>query len=131
MTRTSLASLLLLGIPLLAGPGCSGGRSADNRITPEEIRGAWRTDAPGYADRGMEILEKALAFDVGGGDFTVQVIRSIETSPAPEGTDYEIEYRNREGGIFTLSFTYRPADTTIVFRNQPELIWVRNPRPGG
>jgi hypothetical protein len=101
-------------------------------VVPAEIQGSWVTSEPKYADRAFEILEESLLFHTGGGGLTRNKYRtkSVETDLEDvEGTLYRIEYLGPEGGFFTLSVVLRPADGTIIFLNQPEIVWTRGTAP--
>ena len=127
MRRTSHVPVLLASLLVLTASPCSPPRSDQGRITPEEIRGVWVCDNPSYAGRDLEILEKALLFHTGDGDFDPYIIRSIQVEQRTDGTSYEIEHSGRESGSLTLSLLLRSADGTIVFENQPLMVWRKSP----
>jgi len=77
----------------------------------------------------MEILEEAFLFDVGEGAYEPYVIRDILIEEEADGTVYEFDYSGWEGGDLTFSFKYRHGDSTIVFKNQPRIVWRKKP-PG-
>jgi hypothetical protein len=126
MSRRGLSlgavTVLFLGTALGCGPGTSDGE----RAAPVEIRGVWTTPDPSYAGRAFEILDDALIFHTGEGEGDLYVITNLRREVGPDGVEYEIDHRGGEGGLLTLSFTFYPADTTIAFRNQPELRWIRD-----
>jgi hypothetical protein len=101
-------------------------------VVPAEIQGSWVTSEPKYADRAFEILEESLIFHTGEGGFTLHQYRAISVDSDVEdvvGTLYEIEYLGPEGGLFTFSVVLRPADGTIIFLNQPDMVWTRGTAP--
>jgi hypothetical protein len=75
----------------------------------------------------MEIIEEALLFYTGEFGFDPYVIRSLRIEPEDDGTFFEIEHSGWEGGRLTLSFFFRSADSTIVFENQPSVVWRKAP----
>jgi len=109
----------------LAVAGCGPSEAEPNTTTPEEIRGVWASDNANYAGRDMEILEEAFLFDTGDGAFEPYIIRGIVVEQEDDGTLYDFEYSGWEGGILNFSFKYRPGDSTIVFKNQPRIVWRR------
>ena len=129
MRRTRPAPILLASVLVLTTASCSPSGSDPGRIAPEEIRGVWVCDNPTYAGRDLEILENALLFHLGDGNFDPYIIRNIVVEQKPDGTAYEIEHSGRESGSLTLSLLLRSADGTIVFENQPLMVWRKNP-PG-
>jgi hypothetical protein len=128
MRRVVVVPLLAAGTLFLGGGGCDSGPSLADRTTPQEIRGLWSADQESYAGRNLEIFENGLVFHTGDGDldFTVHMIRSLASQPAGEGTGtaFEIEYLVEET-VFTFSFTYKPEEDAIFFKNQPQLRWTR------
>jgi hypothetical protein len=128
--RTQLA---LLGGVLISVVACQeSGGDVEVVVVPAEIQGSWVTSEPKYADRAFEILEESLIFHTGEGGWTLNKYRtiSVETDVEDvEGTLYQIEYLGPEGGLFTFSVVLRPADGTIIFLNQPDIIWTRGTAP--
>ena len=113
----------LMALLMWTASGCGSGASDGGRLTPAEIRGVWITSDSAYADRAFEVLDDALIFHTGEGGFDLYVISVLRRTEGPDGVAYEIEHHGREGGQYTFSFTFRPSDTTITFRNQPGLVW--------
>jgi hypothetical protein len=116
---------LAIVLPLLCGCNGGGGEDTTGSVTPEEIRGHWITDQPEYADRGLEIIEDALVFHTGEETFDLHMIREIRAETVDGGVEFELDHWGKEGVSMTFSFIYNPADTTIRFKNQPRVIWVR------
>ena len=125
MKTPSPLFLVQLGLLGLTAIGCGPKAAELGRTTPEEIRGVWVTNDPDYVGRKMEIMEEALLFYSEEHLFDPFVIRSIKVEPEADGPVYEIEHSGWESGSLTLSLKFRSADSTIVFKNQPTLIWRR------
>ncbi len=129
-----MRTILLIAFPTLAAMGCTSPWSELGRTTPEEIRGEWVCDAPAYADRSFEILEESLIFHTGGETFDIYLILSVRAKRENGTTFYEIDHTGEEGGDLMLPLVFRSADGTIVFQNQPEIVWSRSttgPEPDG
>ena len=74
---------------------------------PSELIHVWRTRAPAYHDRHLEVRKDALVF--GTGDYTSEIypIDGIESEPAAGGgTRYTIRYRADDGARLELKVTY-------------------------
>jgi len=127
MRQTRPVPILLASLLVLTAAACSPPESDPGRIAPEELQGVWVSDNPDYAGRDLEILENALLFHTGDGNIEPYIIRNIEVEQSADGTAYEIEHSGRESGSLTLSLLLRSADGTIVFENQPLMVWRRNP----
>ena len=130
MRKTNPVLFLLSALLVTSTAGCTSSGSEQGRTTPPELRGVWVCDNPDYAGRKMEILEEALIFHLGEGAYDPYVIRSIRVEPGIDGTSYHIEHSGWESGSLLLSFFFRSADSTIVFENQPLIVWRRQPAEG-
>lgn len=124
MTHPGSRFLLVVSSLLLLLLGACGGEE-DVRTTPPEIRGVWTATSGDGVRLKFEVLEDALLFHTDGGGFDLYVIREIRREEAPEGIEYEIDHRGRGGGTLTLAFTFRPEDSTLVYRNRPLMVWSR------
>lgn len=115
---------ILLGLGLLAPVGCSPGEDVAELAVPESIQGIWTTDDERYADRRLELMPAAVLFYLGDeGDMEPYVVQELRVIPIDEGTLYEIDHTGREGGTMTLSLVVPPGDSTLFFRNQPQVVW--------
>jgi len=123
MNRTTLFLGLLAGGLILGTPACSNEDEGPNRITAEEIRGVWESGDPRYADRKLEILSEALLFFVEGENFDPYIIHEITVEVEEDGTRHIIEHSGSEMGRMTISLFVHPGDSTLVFENQPEVMW--------
>jgi len=102
-------------------------RPASAHTLPTALAGVWRTDAPRYADRRLEITPTSLGFHAGEGGTAgprypiARVRRSEET----DGTLFRVEYL--EGGDrIELDFVWRDSPRPeIRFANQKDLVWTR------
>ena len=126
-------SLALLGGVLISVVACQES-DGDGQVVvaPAEIQWSCVTSEPKYADRAFEIHEESLIFHTGEGTFTLHEYQSISADSDVEdveGTLYKIEYLGPEGGLYVFSVVLRPADSTIIFLNQPEIVWTRGTAP--
>ncbi len=95
---------------------------------PEEVRGVWVTDEPRYADRAFQLDADMVIFDTGE-SLAVHPLQAIDTTRSAEGTLLELRYRS-EGLLYAFDLFYRTdTETTIRFKNQPEITWRRTDRP--
>jgi hypothetical protein len=94
---------------------------------PPELVGVWRTTVPSHADRPFEITDSTLVLHTGGSDSTVSPIIDVRSRRAPDGVEYTVEY-SVEGESYLFSFTLTAGpDQAIRFRNQPRLVWHKQP----
>lgn len=110
---------------LLFIPGCK-----REVAVPQYLIGKWKTAAPKYADRYLKFSEHSVLFGVGDGEEVSHTIEKIVIKQGGDGTAYTVYYRDTEGEIATLTFTYRPdGGGTIQLKNGKET-WEKGP-PGG
>ena len=74
---------------------------------PPELIHVWRTKAPAYHDRHLEVRKDLLVFGTGGYMSELFPIDGIESEPATDGdTLYTIRYRAEDGARLELKVTY-------------------------
>lgn len=122
-TRVLRPISFLFGLGLLSSVGCSPTDDEAERTTPETIQGIWTTEDERYADRRLEIMPAAILFYSDEREFEPYVIQELRVIPEEEAILYEIDHTGWEGGSMTLSLFVHPGDTTLVFRNQPFVVW--------
>ena len=94
-------------------------------VLPAELYGVWRTTAPGYEDRFLQLKKGFVIFGVGNEQAVAQHIQKVESLQVGPETLYTISSEEVGGEASVLSFYYNPADGgSIHFRNQ-ELLWKR------
>jgi hypothetical protein len=130
MKETTLCLSLVTGGLILLTMACSTDELGPNRITAEEIRGVWETDDARYADRKLEILSEALLFYTEETAFDPYVIHEIQTEVEEDGTRYMIEHSGPEQGRMTLTLFVHTGDSTLIFRNQPSVVWRKTSSEG-
>jgi hypothetical protein len=92
-------------------------------VVPQTLTGAWKTSAPGYADRYMKFTKDTLIYGIGNGDEIAHRINKIDSEQLGQRTVYTFYYTDAEGDKTFLSFTYRPdAGGTIQIKNDNK-IW--------
>ena len=122
--KTALA-VISLGL-FLALTGC---RFFHQNELPAELYGVWRTTAPGYEDRFLQLKKGFVIFGVGNEKAVAQHIQKVEALQVGPETLYTISSEEVGGEASVLSFYYNPADGgSIRFRNQ-ELLWKKEGPP--
>jgi hypothetical protein len=116
-------SIVLAGGLILGTAACSDSDSEASRIMPEATRGVWETNDARYADRKFEILDEALLFHTEARAFDPYLIHEIQTEVDEDGTRYIIEHSGAEMGSMTLTLFFYQGDSTLVFENQPFIVW--------
>lgn len=116
------AARALLALALLAG-ACA------PRVDPDaltQIRGAWVTDAPAYAERGFDISGDSIRLHQGGGIKVRYPIRSVERVERDDHFEYTVTYESIVQE-FEFRFDYHPAERpTIRLPRQPNVVWTRS-----
>ncbi len=103
---------------MLAGGGCSD-KKTDQLDT--SLLGIWRTNAPKYVDRYIEISGNLLILGAGDHDPGIYYIKKIQKNLdiydlSCTGTD-ESEY------IFELHVDSQSEDPTLKLKNQRQVLW--------
>ena len=102
-----------------------GGCPAERDI-PDQLVGTWKTAAPLYADRFLEIEKEALTFGTGDGSSDSYMIASVEKVNEDQATLYTISYTDLEGQEYMLAFYHDPRKGGLIwFKNQGHLIWTK------
>jgi hypothetical protein len=118
----ALIEVLIVLIIIL---GCESKKIA---AVPENLIGVWGTSNPTYADRTFEITKNEVIFQTGEQTFDTYSIKSIEMEKVPRGEDdlYTINYIDKEGEKFKLSFYYNPAGQGVIrYKNQIQMAWTK------
>ena len=106
--------------------GCAGepGEEILNRLY-----GTWETGAAGYANARFEIRKGKIVFYTVEGTTSVNLITDIQHSPDKKEDLLSIEYKDRLGQEYLLTFYLysRPDGDALVFKNQEHIIWKKNP----
>ncbi|MCZ6917157.1 MAG: hypothetical protein O7I93_10305 [Gemmatimonadetes bacterium] len=88
-----------------------------------EILGTWTTTDQRYADRGFRLTDSTLTLYTGTQDSILhQIERVVGEEDFPGKFSYTI-FHSLYGTEYEFSFHYEQADTTIQFKNQPEMTW--------
>jgi hypothetical protein len=78
---------------------------------PTELIHVWRTAAPAYRDRHLEVREDLLVFGTGSYLSELYPIEGIDSEPADAGsTRYTIHYRTQDGGHLQLKVLHVPGN---------------------
>ena len=91
-----------IAVLLVAMAGCR----AEPPVVPAPLLHVWRTQAPAYRDRHLEIRRDMLVFGTSAYLSELYPIERVEAEPAEEGgTQYTIHYRAQDGGRLQLRLT--------------------------
>ena len=95
-------------------------------LIPSPLIGRWTTDDPRYVDRYLEITATSVNFGVGENRPQSYGIFKITAVPHPvRGTRYRIEYIDRDGVDYHVSFHLQLENDEVVLRlaNQFHMVW--------
>jgi hypothetical protein len=110
-------------LAVVLGLGC-GPRVLD--AVPSHLVGRWKTDAPRYAERWLEIRPDALAFGMGRVPLDVHPIERIEIEPEPGGgATFRLHYTEVEGFPDALVVHYRGTPVASLTLGAREERWTR------
>jgi hypothetical protein len=124
LLTATLAGILVLGAVWMIATGRW--LRSPGKIPPELI-GTWSTTEPSHADRPFRITDSTLVLHRGGSDSLVSAITDVRSRRAADGVEYTIQY-SVEGESYLFSFTLMGGpDRAIQFRNQPRLVWHKQP----
>lgn len=126
----STAARLSVLFPLLLLAALASCSQHQDRQIPNHLLGVWRTDAPAYADRSLELTKETLTFETGSYRFDVYPVLDVDsTDAANHGISYTIHYLASEDFTDRLQFTYRAGRVpTIRFVHRNELWRVSDSR---
>ncbi|MGH7273199.1 MAG: hypothetical protein ACREIQ_01905 [Nitrospiria bacterium] len=104
--------------------GC---QSEKNKTTLDPaLLGTWKTPAPAYSDRFLELTRGLIILGTGEGNVAVHPIKNIEKVHEDEDTLYTLTYVNREGKEYNFSFYYNPRNEGVIrFKNQKQIEWTK------
>ncbi len=91
---------------------------------PDELVGVWKTSAPKYADRYIELQRHAVVFGTREGTVSRHVIDSVEEAGEAHQILYSISY-TEDGNRYRWSFYYDPVAKSIRLKNQIAIVWIR------
>jgi hypothetical protein len=102
------------------------------RVEPEPVPVAllhrWRTDAPAYRDRHLEIREDWLHFGTGGYGSDLYPIVEVDSEPFEAGsTRYTIHYRADDGARMQLRLVLTPGKPDSLRIEHLDEIWLADP----
>jgi hypothetical protein len=78
---------------------------------PTELIHVWRTAAPAYRDRHLEVRKDLLVFGTSSYQSELYLIEGFDREPADAGsTRYTIHYRAQDGGLLQLKVLLIPGN---------------------
>jgi hypothetical protein len=119
----------VVGCVLLSGLACQGSDLVFLESPPEELLGSWITSDPEYFDNGFEISEDTVIIHTGEGTFTTHQFYSLSVDSTADGIEYNLRYVGQGEEVYNFPLRYRPFDGTIIFPNQPRMIWKKGSPP--
>jgi len=95
---------------------------------PAALIHVWRTDAPAYRDRHLEIREDWLVFGTGGYGSELYPVVDVDSEPA-EGAArrYTIHYRADDGARLELRVVLTPGKPDSLRIDHTDEIWLADP----
>ena len=97
---------------------------------PAEMYGVWRTSAPGYEDRFLQLRKGFVVFGVGNEKAVAQHIRTVKALQVGPETLYTVSSEEVGGDASEMNFYYNPAHGgSIRFKNQEDLVWKKEGGP--
>ena len=108
---------------LAATAGC---RTIQLKTVPDNLVGIWRTDAPKYSGRSLELTRELLIINTGPAEKIFYGVLSVDEEPRGNDAFYTIHYVSDDREVFQLSCFYGPQDGgTIQFEHQLGTLWTR------
>jgi hypothetical protein len=117
----ALAGLCIVAMLVLAVA-----RLVVDRRLPSQVTGLWRTDAPAYQGRLVELRSRYLAFltDSAGGVVSYKIARVLMSQDA-QGTLFRVQYdANGKRSEFAFVYDQGPPEH-LRFAHQRQLVWRR------
>ena len=94
---------------------------------PAALIHVWRTDAPAYQDRHLEIREDLIVFGTGYGTADVHTIVDVDSEPADaKGRRYTLHYRNDDGTRMQLRVVLSPGPPESLRIEHTDEVWHRD-----
>ncbi|MBN2124291.1 MAG: hypothetical protein JW821_08355 [Deltaproteobacteria bacterium] len=118
-------------VPALAVTLFLGCNLFKDKDLPPDILGTWVTDEPRYRDCRLEFREGLVIFSQGINYISTNSITDVDRAEEKGQPLYTVDYEDREGQEYHLSFYYGgpPGGKFIRFKNQDQFEWKKQP-PG-
>ena len=116
----------LAGVSVLTMLVLGAARLTVNKRLPSDLTGLWRTDAPAYRGRIVELRARYVAFLVDTtGHITTYRIMRVRQTPDRDGVLYRVQFADTTGQHeFSFVFDKGPPER-LLFANQRQLAWRR------
>ncbi len=117
--------VLVFGL-LLALAGCGPERT---KTIPNELIGVWKTTAPDYADRFLELSRDTIRFGTGGDEFYARSIIGVEKILEDGNALYTIFYidpADPEKYQYKVAFYFDPGNQGVIrYKNRKDIAWTK------
>jgi len=114
-------TLLALSLALFGLSGC---RKDSVRYMPQDLIGAWETQAPKYRNCLLHLERASVAFENTREEHTTSYeVARVRTVQNGEEPSIEIYYRNDSNSRSSLALVR--AGETLRFKYQPDIVWTR------
>ena len=95
---------------------------------PAALIHVWRTDAPEYRDRHLEIREDLVVFGTGYGTSDVYAIVDVDAEPpGAKGRRYTLHYRTDDGARLQLRVILSPGTPESLRIEHTDEVWLPDP----
>jgi hypothetical protein len=104
------------------------GCSSSEKTPPEELIGIWETEAPRYDGCSIEINSNHIIFsNIHEDHIESNMISKIKKSLKNGEATYDIDFSNKEGLEFSISFVYMKTSKheIIHYKNQRDVKWIK------
>ena len=125
--RTS--TILAIGLAVLLSVSACTER---NDSLPPELLKVWRTSAPAYKHRYIEIRKDFLIFGTGEYSISMHPIQRVEaTQGLDDSADYLIEYSDNDREIYRVRLNYTGGKRPKLRLANHEEVWIPEQPPAG
>ena len=123
--RTLLVLLGLLAAALVVWRSERGAHMEAVDVTTE-LSGRWTTEAPGYADRFLEIRSDRVVFGRGGDDaISHTLVGAYRESEEDGAASFVLAYEGEDVEQPPVELKVRRERDRLVLANQPNVSWTR------
>lgn len=96
-----------------------------DRTLPAELLGVWRTTAPDYADRVLEITPATIVVRRAGRGISMYRVRRVRRDERGGSMDFTIEYPGEDGGREVLTVHLVQSQRPAIRLGHQHFVWRR------